>query len=448
MAKRAISLIEAMLQALADFDLSKSALYSRIALDIPPLKIKSWFKAQQQLPKTFWSNKKDKEETATIGAILEITQEEELNWLCESVLPHYPLLRLYGGRSFDRRGASWPAFPNIRFVLPLLEVRRVGQTFQLICNLSRGKDGWLSSIAHAKTVLTELKEPQPLSPVEQKVLSRVDLPDFKQWHNMVTEVTSPSFQSHTAKVVLSRETTITCNQQVEAMDLLSLWQQRNPNSFQFIFQFERDNLFMGCSPERLYRREQSHLVTEALAGSVERGSTEGEDRKLATALLNDKKCQLENQLVLDDILSRLHQISLEHQIDSKPRVLKLNRIQHLKRYIQADINPNLTDYDLLDNLHPTPAVGGSPRASALRYIKYNEAHSRGWYAGAVGYISHIESEFSVAIRSALVEGEVIKLFAGAGIVSGSEPEQEWLELDHKISTVLSIFGCDPLPASL
>jgi len=434
--------IKQLLSALDEFTSSKQTRFGRIQLDIEPVDVQSWFKGQKLLPKTYWSNKQNKEETATFGAVLTINQEAELSRLCESVLPKHPNMRLYGGRSFDGRAKSWPDFPNIQFILPILEFRRLEQRCWLICNLSSENGDWQQSITNAKKLLHNLQGPITLQPVVQKVISRQDLPDYQQWQTMVTEITSPDFQAHTAKVVLSRETKICCNKQVNAMDLLNLWQQRNPNSFQFIFQFKESSTFMGCSPERLYRREASHLVTEALAGTVARGETLTDDQKLATDLLNDEKCRHENQLVLDDIASRLHEISRNHHIAPEPRVLKLNKIQHLKRDIEADINPNLSDYDLLDNLHPTPAVGGSPRASALHYIKYNEPHNRGWYAGAVGYISHTYSEFSVAIRSALLEKKQIKLYAGAGIVTGSNPDQEWFELDQKISTVLSIFGVE------
>ena len=100
----------------------------------------------------------------------------------------------------------------------------------------------------------------------------------------------------------------------------------------------------------------------------------------------------------------------------------------------------MCDWQLLAALHPTPAVGGAPREAALAFIRESEPYDRGWYAGACGMLSRETSEFSVAIRSARITAQGISLFAGAGIVAGSEPAPEWAELDNKIANVLSLLG--------
>ncbi len=91
-------------------------------------------------------------------------------------------------------------------------------------------------------------------------------------------------------------------------------------------------------------------------------------------------------------------------------------------------------------LPPTPAVGGVPRESALAFIRQHERHRRGWYAGVVGRISHTSSDLSVAIRCAHIGPEAIRLYAGAGIVAGSQPDEEWRELDTKIADIMSLLG--------
>ncbi|MGS0727342.1 chorismate-binding protein, partial [Shewanella sp. 0m-11] len=100
--------------------------------------------------------------------------------------------------------------------------------------------------------------------------------------------------------------------------------------------------------------------------------------------------------------------------------------------------PGVNDFQLIQALHPTPAVGGLPKESAMNFIRQQEGYVRGWYAGACGYFNKHESEFAVAIRSALIEPGRINLFAGAGIVAGSEADKEWTELENKLTTILSI----------
>ena len=123
-------------------------------------------------------------------------------------------------------------------------------------------------------------------------------------------------------------------------------------------------------------------------------------------------------------------------------LVKLRKVQHLKRPISAEINNDCSDSQLLDNLQPTAAIAGLPRMSALDFIIDNEPFARGWYSGAVGFLSQQRSEFCVAIRSALVMGNKLHLFAGAGIVPGSEPSCEWEELDRKTSTLCSLLESD------
>ena len=124
------------------------------------------------------------------------------------------------------------------------------------------------------------------------------------------------------------------------------------------------------------------------------------------------------------------------------RLIKLSFFNKKKENIFANmlLTKKTQDSHLLHKLHPTPAVGGIPKLPALQFINDNEPYNRGWYAGAVGCISEHESDFSVAIRSALISENCIKLFAGAGIVTGSIAEQEWQELDNKIQTILTILG--------
>ena len=125
---------------------------------------------------------------------------------------------------------------------------------------------------------------------------------------------------------------------------------------------------------------------------------------------------------------------------SPARILKLRRLQHLRRDIQARLKPGVYDDQLLATLHPTPAVGGTPRRKALAYIRDHETFCRGWYAGACGLISEDVAEFAVAIRSVLLTPDALRLYAGAGIVAGSQPEAEWQELDDKLANLLSLLS--------
>jgi menaquinone-specific isochorismate synthase len=120
-------------------------------------------------------------------------------------------------------------------------------------------------------------------------------------------------------------------------------------------------------------------------------------------------------------------------------ILKLNQVQHLYTQCQGILKPDLTDADILPKLHPTPAVGGFPRTQALQLIEELEPFARGWYAAPVGWVGFDCAEFAVAIRSGLVDLDRLLLFAGAGIVIGSQPEAEWAEIENKIRHFTELF---------
>ncbi|MCC6415781.1 MAG: isochorismate synthase, partial [Opitutaceae bacterium] len=190
--------------------------------------------------------------------------------------------------------------------------------------------------------------------------------------------------------------------------------------------------FIGASPERLVRVHGGMLTTEALAGSAPRGSDSAEDERLGAALLASAKDRHEHQLVLDSIVRRLKPLGLQLELSSEPRLRKLANVQHLHTPVRAALPVGVRVLDVLAGLHPTPAVGGVPREAALAGIRQMENFPRGLYAGAIGWIDgHGNGEFFVGLRSALINGHRARLYAGAGIVAASQPEQELAETELK-----------------
>ena len=182
---------------------------------------------------------------------------------------------------------------------------------------------------------------------------------------------------------------------------------------------------------------------------------------LALDLLNSPKDHVEFTLVRDWIETSLQPLSTSVTVEVPKSVLKQGTVQHLYGRLAAELKPDSNDAHLLQALHPTPAVCGRPRAQALGYLTEKEGFDRGFYSGPFGWISGAGAEFVVAIRSALVQevvseppaslrdqppqfsysrgssGEetrqhVVSLYAGVGLVVGSDPAAEWQELDLKV----------------
>ncbi len=406
----------------------------------------SWLASQTQFPRIYWHGRDKVEEVAAIGACQDFkfetgVDDKQLASVYEQqrALSTNQDIRYYGGVAFDRSIESWPEFGNSRFVLPRIEFRRSESQFSLRVNLNFTDRDPNDEIDQAIATIRAVMPARPLAPPNKlALLGRSDRPDFPRWKTLVEQVIEPKFNQDTPKVVLSRLTQLEVNEHIDPWMVLACWQGRNPNSFQFGFQFSPERTFISCSPERLFRRRQQELFTEALAGTTTRGLNQEEDMALAKALLEDNKNSVENQLVRSHIVNMLTPLSHYVGAEESAKIFKLTHIQHLHRAIRAELKVGVNDFQLLQALHPTPAVGGLPRHSAMNFIRQREGYMRGWYAGACGYFNKYESEFSVAIRSALIEPGRINLFAGAGILAGSDPQAEWQELENKIATIMSI----------
>lgn len=238
------------------------------------------------------------------------------------------------------------------------------------------------------------------------------------------------------KVVLARALDIKANQEFHPLEILNTLRERFPDCYAFSVANGKEQSFIGASPERLLRVKDGHVLTEALAGSARRGSTAAEDSAWGNGLLKSEKDRHEQALVLESIERRLESLKLIPESSDKPRLKRLQNVQHLHTPIKAELSDDVGVFELLEALHPTPAVGGSPREEACELIKSLESFDRGLYAGAIGWVdAKGEGEFLVSIRSALVDGDTARLYAGVGIVKGSDPAQEKQETDLKFQAL-------------
>ncbi len=239
------------------------------------------------------------------------------------------------------------------------------------------------------------------------------------------------------KIVLARAQDLTANAPLHPLRMLNGLRQRFPDCYAFSFAQGSGPSFIGASPERLLRVSQGALETEALAGSIRRGASASEDAALAAALLHSEKDLREQRQVLDDIVNRLRPLGLAPEHSEMPHVRRLANVQHLCTPVRASLPPAVRLLDVLAALHPTPAVGGAPREAALARLRELEGFPRGLYAGALGWLNaRGGGEFFVGIRSALVDGRRARVFAGAGIVAGSNPQKEFAETELKFKAML------------
>jgi menaquinone-specific isochorismate synthase len=251
------------------------------------------------------------------------------------------------------------------------------------------------------------------------------------WERNVLEVLSAISSGQVEKTVLARRSDFCFDDVIDGLSLFLFLRRHNPGCYAMLYQPSPGIAFISFSPERLFYRSRSMLQIDALSSTVIRGETEPEDHLLEKYLRHSDKERREHQYVIDDIAARVGPLFCDRVQVSDTSVMKLERLQHLRTTIGGELNNGISDSQVLDQLHPTAAVGGVPRRESLGLINKLEPFERGWYGAPFGYMSGRETEFAVAIRSALVRGRTVSVFAGAGIVAGSEPEAEWRELDNK-----------------
>ena len=353
-------------------------------------------------------------------------------------------LRYYGGMNFQ--GAvtdpGWQSFGSYRFVVPRFELFKTGGRTLAAFNIAF-KDVEQENVA---AILQELDgidfSPTTVYRRPPKVLRRMDFPDRKGWEETFARTKGKDGKFRFDKIVLARKSIFDFDVDIDPSALMKHLKDKTPQCFHFCFQTDPTTAFLGASPERLYKRIGGSVATEAVAGTSARGATPQEDTALENALLSSSKNALEHRYVVDAIREALGELCSELRADTKARLVKLEGGQHLVTRLEGVLRPRVCDHQIVARLHPTPAVAGCPRDEALAAIKEIEPFVRGWYAAPVGYVGYDESEFAVAIRSALVKCDKLSLYAGAGIVEGSTSEGEWREIETKMGNFIDVFNKD------
>jgi isochorismate synthase len=241
------------------------------------------------------------------------------------------------------------------------------------------------------------------------------------------------------KVVLARSREIDAAETWDLARVFHSMKKDYPSSYRFLVADGRGSTFLGASPERLVSLRQGRVEAEAVAGTtrVARDAGPEERARAAAALLSDPKERREHAVVLRDILAALEPYCTELAAEPEPSVDVHRHLLHLRTRVIGSARPGTHVLDLVARLHPTPAVAGAPRAAALEFIREWEPRERGWYAGPIGWVTaEGDGDFTVGLRSALVQGNRAILFGGAGIVAGSDPGREWLECDAKMQSIL------------
>lgn len=357
--------------------------------------------------------------------------------------PDMPLV--VGGFAFaprEPRAGHWAEFPSARLVLPeLLWLQKNGMNRAVAFLPLRARESAKALAARGR----ELSEHWENELTARPSVSRSSSTSESE----AADPLAPSHFEHAAanalraiaagdleKVVLARRARRHRAGGFDALSCLTALRRDYPSSACFA-QARGEATFLGASPERLVRVQGRALEAGAVAGSAPRGRDPTEDERLGRALRESKKEQAEHAVVVRAICEALAASCTDLDVPEAPQLLRLEGIQHLETPIRGHLAPGSRLLELARRLHPTPAVGGSPQQAALDWIDAHESLDRGWYAGCVGHLDAAGGgELCVALRSALLRGADAHLFAGAGLVEGSNPNGELRETNLKLRALL------------
>lgn len=370
-----------------------------------------------------------------LGRCIAVNSMGEIEYESEGPEGRAPVLFTF--KRFDAENPSptdelFATFPNLRFMLPEVVLIEDAHGVHLQVNsLGPVYPGRVERFArHAAEAPRRIRRSIPFT-LEQD--SR------EAWARAVQDGLDAIESGRVSKVVLSRRQKLTATEPFSSKDLLVNLIDGPSIGTVFMYRYG-DVFFIGCTPELLARKRGTDIASMCLAGTCGVGNGEAERAKLADDLLHDQKNLREHAFVVDFMRQVISRNCHSVDIPDAPGIKSLTNVQHLHTPVAAKMMEGRSIQNLAGQLHPTPALSGSPVGEALMLIRQIETFNRGLFGGSVGYIdADGDGEFSVAIRSGVFDGQIGWVYAGCGIVAGSQAVEEFDEIDMKLKTILSAF---------
>jgi menaquinone-specific isochorismate synthase len=259
------------------------------------------------------------------------------------------------------------------------------------------------------------------------------------WRRIVAGAVDTIGAGELRKVVLARRVDVVANRPFVTTDVLARLLALYPSCMVF-----RVDGFIGASPELLIDRRGAAVESHPLAGTVARSGDLDADRALVAGLLGSDKDRREHAFVIDGLRAGLGPLCGALDVPERPSILELRNVSHLASFVRGELldvagrGGPPSALELVAAVHPTPAVGGTPSGPAAAYLRRVEGFDRGRYAGPVGWVDgRGDGTWAIGIRSADVDGGHASMYAGVGVVAGSEPAAELAETQLKLQALLA-----------
>jgi isochorismate synthase len=350
----------------------------------------------------------------------------------------HPGLRAFIGFSFLPDGPTtdaWNGYEAAEVFIPRIAIEANGSGTRLTVVIPEGDqpDSTLE-------LLASMRKPTWLAVDDTGDHSIESHPHVTEYASSVATAIDAIRAGDLEKVVLARSVIVNSSEPVAILRVFRQLAELYPQCYNFAWK-SGDAVFMGASPELLVDVRGVSVRSNPLAGSIRRGEGEAEDSALGRSLMSSSKDREEHRLVVDDLVERLSSLASDIDVPTAPVLKKMASVQHLSTEISGRLEDGNGIMDVVDALHPTPAVGGVDRAAALSFIRQTEQIDRGWYTGGVGWMNGAgDGAIAIGLRCGLVRAGRTQLFAGAGIVADSMPDAELRETRLKLRPLLDVLA--------
>ena len=393
------------------------------ALELSSIKDQNFISASEKI--TYWKNKVQKNWT-------------EINFSSTKII--------FCSTKFDPLKSSerWRDFEPLRIYIPEFVIHHHNNQTTGFFNFVLNDDVDLESVSnrllHYLKIIGESTS-ETIFDYELRVISKLttEKENLINWQDAFNNAMKFLNKGDVDKLVLSRIHSFTIDKSIDWTVLLRKLNKRFLDCYLFFIK-RKTSVFFGSSPEMFLQVTEKKAEVESVAGSAPRGERLDTDNHYEKALQSSEKNHQEHLFVSNFISEILIQYSDNVRVIEEKQVRKLDNIQHLITRITAELDFKNNLFELIDSLFPTPAVCGVPKETAMRLIRELENYDRGLYSGLVGVMDfNGNCEFAVSIRSALVKDNIVNAFAGAGLVNTSNSDEEFMETELKLNTILSLF---------
>jgi isochorismate synthase len=351
------------------------------------------------------------------------------------------------GFAFDPEAplkGPWYAQPNALLQIPELVFERHGEqcrvTFSRHIGPASDRNQWHASwLQCAERLVGRIDNTVPFPAQQRTGMTLQTLGPAAEpglWAQRVREALEAIASGNAEKLVLTRQTRLKASLSFDFRRMLSWLEVHFPDCTHFAVPV-CGRMLVGATPERLIDVEQGVATVDAIAGTVPTGTPLAHGADSNEQLFQSGKARREHALVVNAITTALEPLSSELVVPRHPQLMTLRNVHHLWSPVRARLRPDVTLLAAAARLHPTPAVGGTPQRSATEWLRHHGEQGRGWYTGALGWLTpEGEGELSVILRCGLFGEREAVLYSGAGIVDGSDPQQEFRETQWKLQAML------------